>query len=108
MNAYEAEGGLREYLKSKWAVADDDRLKQHIHSIPSGISFAVLAITKDTCGNDCPAGYTAEKVDEGHWKVQGHWMHEDGAVVPDSAIAHDLTWLLRCRQVKLSCIQTSS
>lgn len=103
MDISDAKAGFIAYCRSKWSVADDDRLKQHIQSIPSGISFVVSAITTDSCGGNKLTGYRAEKVDEGHWKVQGHWFHEDGTVVPDSAISHDLTWLLRCRRVELKC-----
>lgn len=105
MDVYEAKSGLMKYVKSRWSVANDDCLKQHIQSIPSGITLQVCAMTTDSIGNNCPAGFIAEKVDADHWTVREHWFHADGATIPDSAIAHDLTWLLRCRQVKINCSQ---
>lgn len=97
-----AENGLWQYCKSRFSAADDDRLGQHVRDIPSGITLNVSALTKDSIGDDCLAGFIAEKFDLNRWIIQEHWCFNPGVIVPDSYITHGLLWLLRCRNVKIN------
>ena len=100
----QVKSGINQYRRSRFSVADDDRLRQHVKDIPSNIILSVSATDHDCIGNPCDVYMRVEKIAESSWKVKEHWGFEAGVLVSDSMVAHSLIYLLRCRGVQINVV----
>lgn len=102
MNIPEFIQSLKAYRESKHTAANDDRLLDAIKSAPQNINLKVTA-------SDHHGSYSSEyEKTDSNWIVKEHWFYQTGMAIPDKMVAHDLTWLLRIRNVKTTVISTNN
>ena len=96
MTLTEFERKLHEYKASKHNVSDDDRLKETIKSAPFETDLTVTA--SDHAG-DYHVQYEKHK---NAWLVLKHFHWQKDACISDDMVAHDLTWILRLPNARIT------
>ena len=106
----QVKSGINQYRRSKFSVADDDRLRQHVKDIPSNIILSVSVDDYDFIGNPCYLYMCVEKIAENSWKVkeQEHWAFEAGVLVSDSIVARSLLYLFRFREIVVNVVPSTA
>lgn len=95
--------GINEYIHSRFSVADDDRLREFVTTIPVGTVLNIAAVDTDSIGNPCVVHMHVKKVDVNLWEITTHWCFESGCKIWDSTVAHSLVYILRCRKLTVNC-----
>lgn len=94
MSITEFNQNLKTYRESKHTAANEDRLLDAIKLAPHGINLKITA-------SDHHGAYSSEyEKTDNNWIVKDHWFYQTDTVIPDKMVAHDLTWLLRIRNVQ--------
>lgn len=96
MTDFEFKSALVKYRKSNYNASDDDMLVAAVQSVLPNISLSITA-------SDCDSKYQFKAVKQvGGWLIESHWMYAKGGIIPDRFIAHDLSWLLRVPNARIS------
>lgn len=96
MTLTEFERKLYEYKASKHNVSDDDRLKETIKSAPLWTKLTVIA--SDHAGHY----HVQYEKYKNAWLILKHFHWQKDSCIPDNMVAHDLTWILRLPNARIT------